>query len=330
MKRLPASYLQERQDAGESEFVARALEYVETMTYDYLFPPLEGKKYVPVVNTGDPGAKMTTYRQYKRTGLAKLVTERGQDLPTAGLSVQEFSRQFYRLGISYEYTLDELLAAQTATRRGQPINIELEKGRAALEAMERAIDAVCALGSATSATIPGLSVGIGPDVGMVGLLNQPSAATYTPATGGAGSTAWSQKTPDEKIADLTGLYASQVSATYKIHKPNTILLPIAQYEAANGQRMGDGSDETVISFFKKIKPDVTVDSWQYCQGAGTAGADRAVAFTRESRFIRLMVSEEFNQMAVQYTNLEFKVPCVAKLAGVVCPYPLAVTYMDGI
>lgn len=330
-KRLPSKYLEERTDAAETAFVARALEYIETQTYDFLFPPLEGKKYVPVVDIGAPGAKDVTYRQYKRTGIAKLVTERGQDLPTVGFSVLEFSRRCFRVGASYEYTLDDLAAAQMASRNGQSINIDLEKGKAAVEAIERAMDVVCALGSATSSSIPGLSVGIGPDVGMLGLLNQPSAATYTPTTGASsGSSAWSGKTPDEKVADLTGIYASQVTNTYKVHQPNTILLPIDQYEKANGQRMGDGSDETVISFFKKIKPQVQIDSWQYCQAAGTAGADRMVAFTRDARYVRLMVAEMFTQHPPQYNDLEFKVPCTAKLAGVVCPYPLSVTYGDGI
>ena len=331
MSGLPPNYAF-RADAGEAAFVERALLYVETETYNVLFPPLEGRKYVPADNSTHPGAKTTGYKQYTRTGIAKLVTERGGDLPTSKLFVKEFFHQFYRLGISYEYTLDDLLAAQFSSQNGGPsLNIDLEQAEGARMGIERALDVIFAIGSATSATIPGLTNGIGPDLGLLGLLNQPNASTYTPAIGaGNQATAWSGKTPDEKIADLTGMYTAMVAGTYKIFTPDTFLLPITQYFAANGQRMGDGSDETVISFFKKIYPGVTVDSWQYCQGAGAAGVDRAVAFIKNKRYVRHMISQEFQQMPPQFEDFTFSVDCTAKTAGIICPYPLSILYCDGI
>lgn len=320
-----------RADSGEALFVERALLYIETETYNTLFPPHEGLKYVPIDMSAPEGAKFTTYKQYTRTGIAKLVTERGGDLPTSKLFVKEFNHQFYRLGMSYEYTLDDLLAAQfAATQGGPPLNIDLEQALAAREGIDKALDSVAAIGSATSSTIPGLAQGIGPDVGLLGLLNQPNASTYTPATGGAGSTSWSLKTPDEKVADLTGQYASMVASTYKVFTPDTFLLPITQFEQANGQRMGDGSDETVISFFRKIKPSVTVDSWQFCQAAGSLGVDRCVAFINNRRYVRHMISSMFRQLPPQYEDLTYTVDCLAKSAGVITPYPLSISYMDGI
>jgi hypothetical protein len=327
---LPPDYAYHA-DAGEALFVERALLWIETETYNTLFPPLEGMKYVPIDTSAPEGAKGTAYKQYTRVGIAKLVTERGGDLPTSKLFVREFQHQFYRLGMSYEYTLDDLLAAQMAAQNGGPaLNIDMEQSMAAREAINKGLDAVAGIGSATSATIPGLSVGIGPDVGLLGLLNQPNATTYTPATGAAGSTAWSQKTPDEKVADLTGQYAAMVSGTYKVFTPDSFLLPITQYEAANGQRMGDGSDETVTSFYKKIKPGISLDSWQYCQGAGVAGSDRCVAYINNKRYVKHMISQMFRQMPPQYENLEFSVDCVAKTAGVFSPYPTSISYMDNI
>lgn len=329
--RVPADYAN-RADNAEVLFVERALTYVETEAYNTEFPPLEGLKYVPTVVEGHPGAKFTAYKQYTRTGIARLVTARGQDLPTTKLYVNEYSHPYARLGISYEYTMDDLLAAQFAAQGGGPsLNIDLEQALAAREGIDRALDCVAGIGSATSATIPGLSDTIGADIGLLGLLNQPNASTYTPAAGAASaSTAWSGKTPDEKVADLTGMYASVVNSTRKIFKIDTILLPILQFENANGQRMGDGSDETVISFFKKIKKDVTIDSWQYCAGAGTNGVDRAVGFMNNKRYVRHTISQTFQQLPVQMNDFEFKVPCTAKTAGVICPYPLSIVYMDSI
>lgn len=320
-----------RHDAGETLFVERALLWVETETYNTLFPPLEGLKYVPIDASAPEGAKGTAYKQYTRTGIAKLVTERGGDIPTTKLFVREFQHQFYRLGMSYEYTLDDLLAAQFSVQNGGPaLNIDMEQALAAREGINKGLDAVAGIGSTTSANIPGLSQGIGPDVGLLGLLNQPNASTYTPATGAAGSTAWSFKTPDEKIADLTGQFAAMEAGTYKVFAPDSYLLPITQYRAAKGQRMGDGSDESVITLFQKLYPGVSIDSWQYCQGAGTNGADRCVAYINNKRYVKHMISQMFRQMPPQFENLEFSVICLAKTAGVFSPYPLSISYMDGI
>lgn len=329
---LADKYGEDRSDAGEGLFVERALLYVETETYDIVFPPLEGMKYVPQDDSADEGASATTYKQYTRTGLAKLITERGGDVPNVKLFVKEYSHKFYRLGAAYEYTLDDLLAASFAARNngGPLMNIDMEHAITARQAIDRALDVVAGIGSTTSTTIPGLSQGIGPDVGLLGILNQPNATTYTPAVGAGGSATWATKTPDEKIADLTGLYAAIVSSTYKAFVPNIFLLPIDQYLSANGQRMGDGSDETVISFFRKIYPGVTIDSWQYCDAAGTNGTDRAVAFNNNKRFVRMMMSQRFRQQPPQYTDLRFKVITSAKTAGVISPYPISIAYMDGI
>lgn len=330
---LPSGYVdyaQQRKDVGELAFVERALNYVEREVYYAEFPPLEGLKYVPV-DTSDPeGAKTTSYRQITRTGIAKMITERGDDAPATKLFVREFHHSYYRLGAWYELTLDDILAAQLAVQNGSNINLEMEQALGAREAINRGLDVVAAIGSTTSATIPGLSIGIGYDVGLLGLLNQPNATLYSVAHGSQLSTLWSAKTPDEMIADLAGIYAAMVASTYKVFKPDTILLPIQQFEAAKLRRMGDASDETVISFYKKINPAVTVDSWQYCQGAGVGGLDRMVAYINDKRRIRLKISQMFRQMPPEWRNLTFSVLCTAKTAGIVCPYPLAVSYGDGI
>lgn len=329
---LPSAYT-EHADAAESAHIARALTQVEQTVYTTEFPPLQSRQYVPVDMTDDPGAEWTSYVLLTRLGMAKLVTSRGMDLPKVGLFRKEFQRKYFNLGAQYDYTVDELRNAKFAAGRpglGPPLNLDVEMALACREAIERAHDKVGGIGSATSSTIPGLSVGVGMDVGMLGLLNQPNAGTYTPATGAAGSTAWSLKTPDEKLADLVGLYAAMEASTYKTFVPDTILLPVTQFRNAAGRRAGDGSDASIIEIFKKQFPNVMIDSWNYCTGAGVAGADRAVGFIRDPRRIKLKISVDFEQMPVEYRNRMFKTDCIGRTAGVVCQYPATVLYMDAI
>lgn len=321
--------LEGRADGADTVFVENALSYIETETYNAEVPPLEGRTYVPF-DSAPEGANDITYRQYTRTGMARLISARGEDVPEVGLYVREYSKKFYRLGASYSYTLDELLNAKFSTSKGVPINLDAEKGISAREAIEKAIDGVCAIGSTTSTAIPGLSQGIGADVGLIGLLNIPNATVYTVQAGISASTLWANKTPDEKLADLAGIVAAQISGTFKVHKPTRILLPVNQHQNASMTRMGDGSDADLFTVFKKMAPFITVDSWQYCQGAGTAGTDRMVAFEANKRRVRMVMSEEFRQLPPEVRRLVFSTLCTARTAGVLCQYPLSVSYGDGI
>lgn len=330
-RKLPIAYT-ENADAAESAHVLGALTSVESTVYTTEFPPLESRKYIPVDMSDPPGAEYTSYVMMTRVGVAKLVTSRGQDLPKVNLYRKQYQRKFWNLGAQYDYTDDELKAAAFAAGRnmGPAVNIDVEMALACREAILRGHDKVAAIGSATSATIPGLSTGIGADVGMIGLLNQPNAGSYTPAVGAGGSALWSLKTPDEKLADLVNLYAAMESSTYKAFAPDTILLPVNAYRNAAGRRMGDGSDESVISVFKKMFPQVTVDSWNYCEAAGTNGLNRAVAFINDPRRVKLKIAIDFEQKPVEYRNRMFKTDCIGRTAGVVTQYPVSIMYMDGI
>jgi hypothetical protein len=312
-------------DASEQTFVARALEAIEAGTYDILFPPMEGRQYVPMGPMIDPGAQSVTYRQYRRTGKAALVGEDGGDLPNAGVSVEEFSRILIQIGAAYQFTNEELRAAALAARNGQPLNLDSERGQAAREAIERTIDIMLAYGTAT---VNSITYGTGGDKGLLGLLNLSGTATYTAATGAGGSQLWSAKTPDEVVADIAGLLNSQISATYKLHQANKVGMSIAMFQDISTRRMGDGSDVTILNFVKTMFPGVTFFSWQYCTDAGSGTTDRVVAFNSDPRYVRATLAREFTQEPPQLHNLVTKINCTAKLGGVVTPYPLSVTYMD--
>jgi len=320
---------QPRFDAAESVFVERALLWIETETYNTLIPPMEGRKYVPVDSSSPAGAKNTSYKQYTRTGIARLITERGADLPNVGLFVKEFFHTFYAMGASYQYDYLDLLAAAMASQNGgPPLNLDLEGSLAAQEAIEKKFDLIAATGSASSNGF-GLEDEI--DVGMLGLANQTSATIYTVATGAGLSTTWALKTPDEIIADLVGIVAAQIATTYKIHTPDSILVPVSQGETINGRSMGDGRSDTILSYFMRTTKHVkNFDTWIYLSGAGAASADRMIAYKKDKRFIRHMVAMEFTQLPAQLEGMTYTVPCLAKTAGVVCPYPLSVSYGDGI
>jgi hypothetical protein len=322
-----------RFDAAESAFVERALLWVEEQAYNTLIPPLEGRRYV-VVKMAPAGAKMGSYRQYTRTGIARLITERGGDMPNAGIFVKETPYQFYAVGASYQYDyLDLLAAAFAAENGGPPLNLDLEGVIAAQEAIEKKLDLISAVGSQSSTFALENEI----DVGMVGLLNLPNGTIYAVAAGASGQTQWSSKTPDEIVADVTGIVASQISGTFKVHTPKALLLPVNQYETIGGRSMGDGRSDTILSYIDRTNKHIGsanggkgIDSWYYLQGAGSANSDRMVAYDPDPRFVRHMMAMDFTQLPPQLEGMTYTTPCLAKSAGVVSPYPLSVSFGDGI
>lgn len=329
--RLPIEY-SSRADAAESAHISRALTQVESTVYETMFEPTKARMFIPVDSSDAPGAEWTSYVMLTAVGVAKLVTSRGMDLPKVNLFRKEWNRKYWNIGAQYDYTLDELRNAEFAGQNGKGpvLNLDMTLAKAAKRAIEFGLDKVGALGSATSSTISGLSTGIGVDVGMIGLLNQPNAGSYTPATGAQNSTAWSAKTPDEILADLNGVVTSMEVSTRQTFTPRIILLPVTQYRLAVSKRMGDGSDASVLDLFKKMNPGVQVESWNYCAGAGTAGVDRAVAFINDEQYIAFKISIDFEQCPVEYRNRDFKTDCLGRTAGVVARYPVTILYMDGI
>ena len=315
-----------RADAGESAFTALALSYVEPFVYETVLPPLEGRAYAPVDNSAPAGSLSTRYRMFTRTGAANFVTGGVHDYPSTSFFVKEFAHNFYKVGASYHYTMFDLAAAAVAaTNGGPPINIDLEDALAAREAIERKLDRIAAFGSTDAGD---------PSIGLLGLLNQPNANMYVLAVGGAGFTDWARKTPDEVIADITGIIASQVAVTFKRFRPTLILLPILQHETIAGRTMGDGRSDTILSYAMRTRKEsgtpIDIRSWQYCTGAGVGPSDRMVAYEPNKRYVRHMISREFTQAPPFMHGFEIDVDCVAESAGVFSPYPISISYGDAL
>lgn len=315
-------------DAAETAFTLAALSYIESQVYETVLPPKEGRLYVPVDNSSPPGALSTRYRMYTRIGAAQFITDDTDDLPASALFVRETSHDFQAIGSHYKYSyMDLLAAAMASTNGGPPVNLDLELAISAREQIERKLDRISAFGSTDSGD---------PTLGLVGLLNLPNANLYVLATGaGSGATtAWSTKSPDEIIADLTGIIAAQIASTFKAFSPKRILLPILQHQTIAGRSMGDGRSDTILSYFVRTRAEskqpVEVDSWQHCKDAGAAGAghDRMVAYDPNPRYVRHMIAMEFTQLPPERRGLSYRTDCLAKTAGVISPYPISVSYAD--
>lgn len=299
-------------DASENAFFSRQLELTKTRTYDRKYPNLQARNFVPLDPELDNAVETIRLRSYTNVGIAKLIASYADDLPRADVKTDEATFSVKSIGTSYGYNLQEIRAAQRAN-----VSIDQKKAAAARRATEVVIDRVLALGD--SAT------------GLTGLLNVPNALSYTvPADGTGPSALWSTKTPTLIIRDMVGICEHIVTQTSEIEAPNMLLMPRAQFTRIRTTRFDSNSDKTILDWFKTQYPGVAVEPWYRMTGAGAGGLDRMMAYSMSPDHMQGAVPQEFEQLPVQERNLEFIVPCHARVGGVQCYYPLSVAYGDGI
>jgi hypothetical protein len=171
--------------------------------------------------------------------------------------------------------------------------------------------------------------------GLKGIANLSSTTSYTTANGASGSKLWRRKTPDEMVADMHGVVNNIVKTTFGIHRPDSMLLPLAAYNMAATRRMGDGSNQTVLDFFlatspyvKNVDPTYRLDQARSANWGGTTG--RCIAYEKNPDRLAAILPLEFEQMPPQQEHFEIRTVCHARTGGVVAFYPLSLSYMDGV
>lgn len=295
-------------DAAESVFFARELERIKAQSYDIKYPMLMARTYIPVSNEAASGTETITYRQYDRVGRAKAISPGATDLPRVDVKGTEFTRPVRWYGDSYGWNLVEIRQSQMTGR-----SLDSRKAAAARRAWEEIVDYVACFGD--------------PDNGIAtGFLND---AAVTPIAPGSG--AWASASADDIIADVSTLYEDTSDDTLGIEKPDTLLLPDAEYHVIATKPRSTTSDTTVLRFLLDNFPYLrAIEPWYRTNEAGVAGVTRAVLYKRDPGYLQQEIPNEFEQLPVYQRGLNFEVACIGCTAGTQLYYPLAVRYMDGV
>lgn len=331
---IGAGAVSARFDQAETKFRQLALAFIEKQVYATLIPPLKARTFIPTSVKASPGAETHTFYRLTRTGVARLIFGRAVDLPRSSFYQEPITRKFYPIGTSFEFSYFDLLAVGMALENGMPVDLVGENMRAALEAIEKKLDLIAAFGTAAPPNSNGLEQEADP--GLLGLLNAANTTAYTIATGAAGSTTWAQKTADEILADLNGIVGNQVSSTYEVHRPDTLIVPLAQAEQQLTRRMSDVSGETIGSFFMRTRKEmgspVQIVPWQFAAGIGAGSTDVVVAYKRDPMMLEHILAMDATPLTnlAEQRGLQTITPVVAKTAGLALRYPLSVSIGAGI
>lgn len=300
-------------DAGESAFFLRELEYIKSKSYDTKYKDLKATILLPVDTSADAGAAQITYQSYTKVGFAKIIADYADDSPRVDVYGEETTVQVYRIGDSYGWDRDEIRRSAVAGK-----SLDARKANAAKRASDQKVDEIAWNGES--------------DYSINGFIDYPGITAYTvPADGTGSTTTWSTKTPDQINRDMWGIVDAVVSSTNGKEIPDTMLMPITQYNLISSTRMTDGNDKTVRTFFLENNPYITMIDWLVeLDGAGASGTDRYMVYPKDPDHVTLEIPLPYTTLPPQQKGYGFEILTETKTAGVIIYYPLSVAYGDGI
>ena len=307
-----------RNDAGESAYLARELEFILPETKDALYREMRSKELVPVNSRAGAGAKTITWRKWSRTGRAKIVTAYGaKDLPRVGRYAQEVTVKVHHVGSSAGWSRQEVREAAMANK---PLDREymIQMG----EENARVIDQATLLGD-TAHNIPGL-------------FNYPGLTAATIPADGTGSTkTWSTKTGAQILRDAGNLIKAVTVPTNGVEKPNTLALPLSVYIDISVRPFdtANASNKTILAYLQDNLAALGITSivgLPELETAGASGATRAFIYTKDPRKVEQHIPLIFEATPPQQEGLEWAIYGESRFAGTTLYYLLSAAYGDGI
>lgn len=311
-----------RLDSNQNVFFSRQLEDIDAKNYETLFAGMMGRRYIPLVEGIPEWANVHTYRLFEMVGEAKIIGPNANDLPRVTVKGVEASRVIKEIGTSYGWTVREIMQAAAT---GAPLDTLTVQ--AARSAVARETDDLLAIGNST--------------FGIEGLLKLTGVNLVVPSTktGTGAGTAWIRTvavSPSEILHDINNLVSQtrlrlkQAGDQIPQFARFTILLDSASYSYIATTPRSDNSDTTILKYALQNNPWIeSIEEWWQCDTADHDNTNnRAVCYPRDPMCLGAIVPKEFTALAPQESGLNIVVPATGSCGGVICRYPVAVSYMD--
>ena len=288
-------------DSSSQVFFARQLEHVKAKSYDVQHADLVARQLFPVTGEAGPAVDTITYTTYDMVGSARIISHYADDLPRADVYGRETTIPVRSVGTSFGYNRNEILQAQLV---GSPL--DQRRANAAQRAWEEVVDDIAWNGSAKD--------------GLIGILTHPNIPTFASTTAGG----WLADTPDNIIADCNALVAQMAVSTKMKETPDTLLLPIAEYNHINGTPRASNSDTTIMQFIlQNVEGISIIKKVNELTGSG-------LLYANNNDKLELEIPKELEFLPPQERGLELLVPAWGKTAGVNIYYPLSLLKISGI
>lgn len=302
-----------RLDANESIFFARQLEYIRPKIYDVKRPRMSALEVFPIDRSIPEWAETITYRMFDAYGIAKIISSYADDLPMVGISGKEFASKVKSLGDAYAWSAAEIRAAAATN-----LPLKAKLATMAKKGHDIAVNEIAWFGDA-NANLPGF-------------LSNTNIPVYTvPSTGTGSSKLWSTKTPDQIIADMSGIVNIVKSQSKSVHRATELWLPDDEYTYISSTPRGTYGADSILKVFQTNNPGVLVRQvLELADVATYSGLNVMVAIENTEENLQLVLPMAFKEYPPQPENLAWKVPCESRVGGVVIEYPFAMAIGSGI
>lgn len=305
-------------DAAESYYTARQLEHMRLGVLNATFPDLEADKLVPFDTSPHEGAENFTVTFADQAGRSRVTKNMNGIVPNVDVSTSTTTYPMVSVMLQYVYTLQE---ARTAMMAGKPLNSD--RAMRCREQIKRDLNEILLLGDSCD-----IAVG----TGVKGLFTLSGTATYTTPAGASASKLWTAKTPTEILLDWNGSVSQVVIDSKKCEVPNTSCLPNARFEYVTTTRVGDGTSDTIATYFKRNNPHIKqIEASPYLDSHATAWTGmRMVNYDKSPLKVAAIIPVPFEQLSPDVSSTETVTKCHARTAGVVAMRPKSIIYSDEI
>lgn len=285
---------------GAGIWFQKQLEYIIPQVLQEKTPPRQGMLLFEADFSVPAGAMSYTQRMFTGMGLAKWIENYSEDLPQVGLAAKQETFYTKRFGVGYEWTLDELKAAQFT---GMQLSTEL--GVEARKVIENWHDRTIWLGAE--------------ELGIHGVLTYP----YTPHVVLAEPIGAGASTVGAMLDAILDFVGTVEHVTNTVAKATRLLLPSDAFRYLNTKRVNDTTMQTCMGWLNDSLPGVQIVNvaqlgndfhglgYDYCL-VDAPGVFKYVVPGREL----------FLQESVVQKVLAFIVNCHAKNGGVRTNFPL--------
>lgn len=304
------------QDA--SIFFARELDYIKSKSYDKIYPELTALKMFPITHEVPEGAETITYYSYERTGMAKIISNYATDLPRADVKGKPSTSFVKSLGASYGYNVQEMRASKLAGK-----SLDVRKAEAAKYAIDLTTNIIAFAGDEENGIL-----------GILSKTNNIPLYTLTKNEEKDNSTAWVDKTANQILADINGMFAYQSKITQDVERADTLLLPPSVYIDISTRQIPN-TGFTVKKFLLENAPYLkTIETCPELDGSNALTnpykKNVALLYTKSADKFSLEIPMPYMQYPVDIRNLEAVVPCEQRVAGIIMYYPLSALLAVGV
>lgn len=295
-------------------FLLSQLTFIESKMYEKKYKEITYPDIIPVSNEAGEWAESITYFYMDGAAVAEFVGTKSLNVPIAEIGTEKVTVPVELGATGYEYSDEELRQAIQLNRA-----LPQMKSSVARRAVEELAQRVGMTGDSTH--------------NMPGFLNNVNVTAGTVVNPGSG-TEWVNKTPAQILFDINDFMGDIFVDTLQVERPDTLLLPTAQWNYIAGTPRSDNSDTTILQWLVNNSPYLSaatdIKPVAELAGAGAGSTDRMMAYTKDMDKVVMHIPMPLRFTEPQRKGRGFEVPGEFKLGGVEFRYPGSARYADGI